>query len=221
MLFLSAPELRGIAVGAFLLTAVGVVRSDLGRDAKVTTGLACLSAAAWTLTGSAQASNDVGRPALLLWMTFPAAGFFWAFVSCVFQDRPLRGQDFLPAALLLVLGVFTTVAPESQGLLAVFNAAAAALCLLAMILILRSWPGDLVDSRRSSRVMILALAALFAVAQGTAGTLHWLGRGGEWAAFAVGNDFGSVMISGLALAMGGSCCRHAGHSLQSAPLCLR
>lgn len=202
---MTASLLRGIAVGAFSVTALSVWRSELRRDAKLTTMLTCLSAAAWTLTGSEQTSVALGHPYLLLWLAFPAAGFFWTFVACVFQDRPLRWFALVPAALFLLLGVAIVTAPPSlnQALLAAFNIAAAALCLHAMFLILRSWRGDLVDSRRSARVVILGIAALFAAAQGAAGALHWLGRGGALASFAIGEDFGAVAIAALGLAMGG------------------
>ena len=205
MFLTTAPVLRGIAVGAFLVTALSVWRSVLSRDAKLTTVLTCLSAAAWTLTGSDQTSTALGHPVLLLWLAFPAAGFFWAFVACVFQDRPLRPVAFAPAALLLALGtaIILRWPPSSPTLLATFNLAAAALCLHAMVLILRSWRGDLVDSRRSARVVILGIAALFAAVQGAAGAVHWLSRGGAWVAFAIGEEFGAVVLLALGLAMGG------------------
>lgn len=203
MLSMMAPLLRGVAVGAFGVTALSVWRSELSRDARLTTAFTCLSAAAWTLTGSEQAST--GRPYLLLLLAFPAAGFFWAFVACVFQDRPLRAVAFAPAALLLLLGIAITLAPPGLNppLRAAFNLAAAALCLHAMVMILRSWRGDLVDSRRSSRLVILAIAALFATAQGAAGALHGLGLGGAWAALALGEDFAAAVTAALGLAMGG------------------
>jgi AraC-like DNA-binding protein len=205
MLSMNAPLFQGIAVGAFALTALSVLRSELGRDAKLTTALTCLSAAAWTVTEAGQTPSVLGRPDLLLLLAFPAAGLFWAFVACMFQDRPLRWFAFAPAALFFLLGIaITTASPGlNQALLAAFNIAAAALCLHAMYLIVRGWRGDLVDSRRASRVVILAITALFAAAQGAAGALHWLGRGGPFASFVIGPDFGAVAISALSLAMGG------------------
>lgn len=190
---------RGVAVGAFLLTALSVWTSTFNRDAKITTGLTCLSAAAWTLAGYGQTSG------VLLWLTFPAAGLFWAFVVCVFQDRPFRWATFLPAVLLLLLGGVTFLMPpeRNQMLLATFNVAAAGLCLHAVFVVLGSWRDDLVDSRRASRLVILGIAALFAASQGTAGALHWLGRGGAWADFALGEDVRAVSIAALGLAMGG------------------
>lgn len=201
---MTAPLFQGIAVGAFVVTALGVWRSELGRDAKLTTILTCLSAAAWIFAESEQTSTLLGRPDFLLWLAFPAAGFFWAFVACVFLDRPIRWFVFAPAALFFLLGVVTTMTPpgSNQALLATFNIAAAALCLHAMFRIVRSWRGDLVDGRRVSRVVILAIGALFAAAKGAAGALHWLGGGEEWAAFAIADDFGAITVALLALAMG-------------------
>lgn len=205
MLSMAALLLRGIAVGAFAVTALGVWRSGLSRDARLTTGLTCLGAAAWTLTASGRASASLGVPYPFAALAFPAAGFFWAFVTCVFQDRPLRWWAFAPAALLLALGVAATWPwlGSNPSLLAAFNLVAAALALHAMVLILRSWRGDLVDSRRAARGVILLIAALFAAGQGAAGALHWLGQGGAWAAFAIGEDFSAVAVAALGLAIGG------------------
>ncbi len=205
MLSMVALALRGVAAGAFGVTALSAWRSEISRDAKLTTGLTCLSAAAWTLTGSESTSAALGRPYGLVLLAFPAAGFFWAFVACVFQDRPLGRWAFAPAVALLLLGLAVTAAPSglSRALAAVFNAAAAAVCLHALVLIARSWRGDLVNSRRSSRAIILGIAALLAATQGAGGALHGLGRGGAWAAFAIGEAFGAVTLSALALAMGG------------------
>ncbi|HEX7948609.1 MAG TPA: hypothetical protein VF495_28355, partial [Phenylobacterium sp.] len=137
MLSMAALLLRGIAVGAFAVTALGVWRSGLSRDARLATGLTCLGAAAWTLTASGRASASLDIPYPLAALAFPAAGFFWAFVTCVFQDRPLRWWAFAPAAALLALGVAATWpgSGANPSLLAAFNLAAAALALHAMVLI--------------------------------------------------------------------------------------
>ncbi|HEX7944805.1 MAG TPA: helix-turn-helix domain-containing protein, partial [Phenylobacterium sp.] len=105
----------------------------------------------------------------------------------------------------LALGVAATWpgSGSNPSLLAAFNLAAAALALHAVVLILRSWRGDLVDSRRAARGVILGIAALFAAAQGAVGALHWLGQGGAWADFAIGEDFSAVAVAALGLAMGG------------------
>ncbi len=204
MSVVTTPLLQGIAVGAFSLTALSVWRSELGRDAKITTILTCLSSAAWILTESEHTSIVPRHPDFLVWLAFPAAGFFWAFVFCVFLDRPVRRYVFAPALILLLLGIaFTSVpAGSNQGLIALFNIAAAALSLHAMLLILRGWRGDLVDGRRLSRVVILGFGALFAIAQGAAGALHLLDGGSVWASFAVGGDLGAITVSLLALAIG-------------------
>ncbi len=200
---MTAPLFQGIAVGAFVVTALVAWRSELSRGAKVTTILTCLSAAAcWVLRESEQGASLLGIPQVFLWLAFPAAGCFWAFVVCVFLDRPLRWLVFAPAALLLLSGlaITKTSVGANPAVLATFNIAAAAICLHAVYLIIRSWRGDLVDGRRISRFVILGIGALFAAAQGAAGALHWLG-GGE-AQLTVGGNFGAFAVSVLALAMG-------------------
>lgn len=201
----TAPLWAGMAIGAFCVTALGVWHSELRRDAKLATVLACLSAAAWVLTESEPAWAAVGQPYPVLLLSFPAAGFFWAFVACVFQDRPLRGLAFAPAAILALAGIAITVAPPGLGLAlrAGFNVAAAGLCLHAAYLIVRSWRDDLVESRRTSRFVILGAIALFATAQGAAGAVDQLGPNGLWAGFAVQGALGSVAVAALGLAMGG------------------
>src|SRR5947207_6774337 len=99
------PLLRGVAVGAFLVTGAGVWRSDLSRAARVATLLACLSAAAWTLTQSGAAGALLGPAFPLEVLSFSVAGFFWLFAATVFEDRPLTPLGFAPAALFVVLGL--------------------------------------------------------------------------------------------------------------------
>lgn len=192
----------GVAIGAFCVTALGVWRSELRRDAKRATVLTCLSAAAWVLSESEPTRAAV---APLTVLSFPAAGLFWAFVACVFQDRPFRGLALAPATCLLLIGVTTTLAPPTLGpaLRAGFNAAAAGLCLHAAYLIIRSWRDDLVESRRASRLVILGAIALFATAQGVAGAANQLGPNGAWAGFAIRESVGAVAVAALGLAMGG------------------
>jgi AraC-like DNA-binding protein len=202
MLGMTAPLFQGIAIGAFVVTALVSWRSELSQGAKVSTILTCLSAAAWVLRESEQGAAPLGIPQVFLWLAFPAAGCFWAFVVCVFLDRPLHWLLFAPAALLLISGfaITETSVGDNPAVLAIFNIAAAVLCLHAVYLIIRSWRGDLVDGRRISRFVILGIGALFAAAQGAAGALHWLG-GGE-AQFAVGESLGAFAVSVLALSMG-------------------
>jgi AraC-like DNA-binding protein len=195
---------RGVAVGAFGLTGLSIWRSDLSRDARAATLLACLSAAAWILTETASAWALLGPAFPLVVLAFPVAGFFWLFVATVFEDRPLSLAGFAPAALFVALGLAMAVAPPAarQALGVAFNVGAALLCLHAGLMILRGWRGDLVASRRSLRAAVLGFAAVFAAFQGAAGGLALVDPRGPWAALSVRQPGGAAVIAFIGLAMG-------------------
>ena len=199
------PLLRGIAVGAFGVTALSVWRSDLRRDARIATVLVCVSAAAWIVTEGSTTWAALGRFPPLLVLAFPTAGLFWAFVATVFEDRPLTARTFAPAALFAAAGLAMTLtqAPASTRIAIGFNLAAAALCLHAGLVILRGWRGDLVETRRSLRAAILGFSALFAAVQGGAGMMNWLAPSRAWAALGVGELGGAAVVAVIALAIGG------------------
>ncbi|MBI1196497.1 MAG: helix-turn-helix domain-containing protein [Phenylobacterium sp.] len=195
----------GLAIGALGVTALGVGRTGLDRSARLATVLACLCAAAWVSTESEPVWEAFGRPYILRLLAFPAAGAFWAFVACVFDDRPFDGLVALPMALLAAAGLAIPFAPPEMipQLWAGFNAVAALLGLHAVYLIVRNWRDDLVDARRRSRALVLGLMALFAAAQGIAGAAGLLGEHGAWAALAVRQNLGAAAVAALGLALGG------------------
>ncbi|WP_293901235.1 AraC family transcriptional regulator [Phenylobacterium sp.] len=198
------PLLRGIAVGAFCVTGLGVWRSELGRDSRVATLLACFSAAAWTLTESDTTRSGLGQVFPLLLLAFPVAGLFWLFVATVIEDRPLAPLAFAPAAAFVVMGSAMTVASAevSDRLGVAFNVLAVLLCLHAALMVLRGWQGDLVASRRSLRAAILGFAAVFAAVQGGTGVLRLLDPAGPWVEFSIRRLDGAVIVALLGVAMG-------------------
>ena len=168
------PLLRGVAVGALCVTGASVWRSEIGRSARLATLLACLSAAAWTLTEAEPTYGALGRFLPLLILAFPVAGFFWLFVAAVFDDRPLSVRAFAPSVLLVIAGVAMLVAPPrfSGQLVLAFNVASGLLCLHAAVLILRGWRGDLIEGRRRLRALVVGFAAAFAIAEAGLGPLQ-------------------------------------------------
>ena len=54
------PFIRGVTVGALLVSALAVWRSGVSRDARFATLLAMASIAAWTMTES-HATQEIGR----------------------------------------------------------------------------------------------------------------------------------------------------------------
>src|SRR5262245_39175363 len=109
------PLLRGVAVGAFLLTALAVGRSELRRDARLATTPTCLSAAAWVLTDSPATWAALQRFPLLMVLAFPVAGLFWGFVATVFEDRRLTAATLAPAAGFAAAGAVIAQAPAAAS----------------------------------------------------------------------------------------------------------
>jgi AraC-like DNA-binding protein len=170
------PLLRGVAIGALCVTGVSVWRSEIGRSARLATLLACLSAAAWTLTEAEPTSSGLGSFLPLLILAFPVAGFFWLFVAAVFEDRPLSALAFAPSVLFVIAGVAMVAAPPrfSGPLVLAFNVASALLCLHAAVLILRGWRDDLIEGRRRLRALVVGFAAAFGIAEAGLGALERL-----------------------------------------------
>lgn len=195
---------RGVAVGALVLTGLAVLRSDLRRDARIATLLCCLSGAAWVVTESGSAWAALGRFPPLLVLAFPVAGLFWLFVATVFEDRRLTLLSISPAALFVVSGYLASVAPPGMARLVGtgFNLAACALCLHAALMITRGWRGDLVESRRTLRAVILGFTALFAAAQGAMGAIYWTDPNAAWPMPGVGEVTGTAILAAISLAMG-------------------
>jgi AraC-like DNA-binding protein len=170
------PLLRGIAVGALCVTGASVWLSEIGRSARLATLLACLSAAAWTLTEAEPTSGALGSFLPLLILAFPVAGFFWLFVAAVFEDRPLSALAFAPSALFVIGGVAMVDAPPrfSGPLGIAFNVASGLLCLHAAVLILQGWRDDLIEGRRRLRALVVGFAAAFAIVEASLGPLQRL-----------------------------------------------
>ena len=198
------PIARGVAVGALCLTAIGVGRTDLRRDARIGALLACLSAAAWTLTESEAITAALGRPWLLSLLAFPVAGFFWLFVATVFNDQRVTPARLIPAILFMGLGLaMGLVTGEQRALLnLIFNFFAAGLCLHAAMMILQGWRGDLVDSRRTLRAALLGFAALFAAGQGVLAVLLRFDPAGPWPLFSIQGGYAALIVAFVALLLG-------------------
>lgn len=158
--------IRGAAVGSFLVIAAVLLRPPR-RRARTTGVLFSLSAAAHTLTQMSGWEGLVGTAAPPIW-TFSAvgAGLFWAFATELFEDRNLQlGVRFLPAALLLAVGLGATLGPAalSSPLLFAHNLLSALLLVHVIIVIWRGWRDDLVEGRRQLRGPILVAAAVYGV----------------------------------------------------------
>jgi AraC-like DNA-binding protein len=197
------PFMRGIAVGALCVIGAGVWCSEIGRSARLATLLACLSAAAWTVT-EAEPAADAPSLLPLMVLAFPVAGFFWLFVATVFEDRPLNAIAFAPSALLVIAGAALMAAPPrfSGALALAFNVASGILCIHAALLILRGWRNDLIEGRRRLRAIVVGLAALFATAEAGLGPLQRLVPTPLAALLSIRQVGGAAILALLAIALG-------------------
>jgi AraC-like DNA-binding protein len=198
------PLLRGVAVGALCVTGISVWRSEIGRSARIATLLACLSAAAWTLTEAEPTFDALGRFLPLLILAFPVAGFFWLFVAVVFEDRPLSATAFAPAALFIVAGVtMVAMPPRFSGPIGLaFNVASGLLCLHAAALILRGWRDDLIEGRRRLRALVVGFAAVFATAEAGLGPVQYLAPTRLATLLSIREVSGAAILAVVAMAVG-------------------
>lgn len=187
---------RGAAVGAFLGLAVVMARAPF-TPPRVTGVLFCLAVAAHTLT------QQPGHLARMLGVAWPviwafsamAAGFFWAFATELFGDRPrLQLVRLVPAALLLVIAI-PAKATSANGLWLAHNLAGAALMGHVLVVIWSGWRNDLVESRRRLRGPILAIGAVYAVTVFAVQTTEIF-----WRPATALSPLAAVMLFGLGLA---------------------
>jgi AraC-like DNA-binding protein len=195
------PFVRGVTVGALLVIALAVWRTDVSRHARVGTLLGMASIAAWTMTESYAMRGAFGNALPLDVLATVVGGSFWLFVAAVFEDRPVSGWTLTPLAVLLTTGVSMSLAhkPLGDAIWVAHNLFGAALCLHAGFIVVRGWRGDLIESRRRLRGLIFGFAALFGVAEVAVAMAGRLEPDFPWRALSVGGVYGGLALAVLAL----------------------
>jgi AraC-like DNA-binding protein len=191
---------RGIAVGAMLVTAFSVWRSGVGRDARIASLLLCLSIAGWVITEAAPLWAALHHFYPLLVLAMPSAGLFWLLIVVVFEDRPVNALTLAPTACLLVAGLlraFVVTAPVGEVLWASTNVAGGVLAIHAAFIIVRGWRGDLVEGRRRLRALLLGFAAIFTVLEVTLALINRIDPLGAWMQLTVGQTYGGMIMAAL------------------------
>ena len=196
------PFIRGVTVGALLVSALAVWRSGVSRDARFATLLAMASIAAWTMTESHATQAVFTRFWPLDLLAMVVGGSFWLFVAAVFEDRPIRAWTLAPFAVLLTTGLSMNLAPKPAGNVfwVAHNLFGVALCLHAGFIVVRSWRGDLIESRRRLRGLIFGFAALFGVAEVAVALAGRLEPDAAWRAFSLSGVYGGLALAVLSLA---------------------
>jgi AraC-like DNA-binding protein len=194
------PFIRGIAVGALLVTGLAVWNSGVSRHARIATGMAMLSLAAWVICeGPLWAA--MGRPYAVLALSFPVAGFFWLFVAAVFEERPITPVQLLAIAAPLTTGVTMNLPAGAQimPIWVVHNLLGGVLVLHAGFIIVRGWRGDLIESRRRLRGLVFGAAAFYGLVEVTLSLSSRIGSGAAVRSFLVSGPWGGLALALLSL----------------------
>lgn len=152
-------------VTACLLVASIVVRGrwTAGRKAAISLYCAFTSAALIWKSPLGRYLDQV-LPALsktMLILGGGTPGAIWLLVVALFEDRRLSRLDLLPAALSIA--IFAPAALGAHGGGWIFRgwvAWSVVLMVHAVTILVRSWPGDLVEARRGLRLRLAGLMAM-------------------------------------------------------------
>jgi AraC-like DNA-binding protein len=198
------PFVRGLAVGALLVTGLAIWRSGVGRSHRLASLLGCLSIAAWAITESPSMWGALGYFFPILLLAYPVAASFWLMIGAMFEDMPVNALTLTPAAVLIVSGVAMTFSspPLGQWIWAGRNLAGVLFLAHAGFIILRGWRGDLIESRRRLRAVVLGFAAIFSVAEVVLAFVYKIDPKGPWMLLAVGGLYGGLIVAAIALVSG-------------------
>lgn len=153
--------LRGIAAGAMASWMLGVWRFASAKSVRVAALLLGVTAVAHVLENSAVLRGLMGdlAPAVNL-LSLGATGFIWLFVVTLFEDRPISFRTLGPAVVLFALG-FLAFESNNRAIWLVHKACEGALALHALMIVARTWRGDLVELRLRLRAPFVAMVSLY------------------------------------------------------------
>jgi AraC-like DNA-binding protein len=159
----------GAAFGALILVLAAMVAPGGKPNLRWAIGLFCASAINNIAGGLLVASvpRAVRAPLDFALETLGAGhgGLFWLAMLVLFEDRRLRWPLFTPALALIALEVGSVLTVRPAPSWQVFNYGyqilQLGLVLHVLYVIVRSWRGDLVETRRRLRWMICALGAAY------------------------------------------------------------
>jgi AraC-like DNA-binding protein len=198
------PFVRGMGVGALIVTALAVLRSNTpGRIRWPLLALA-ISLVGWMVTEAEPVWTALGRPYLLLVVAFPPAAFFWVFVRAVFEERPVTPWSLIPALVLLLSGVslFAGGNAAQDPVWVVRNLFSAALMLHAGFIIARGWRDDLMEARRRLRTIVLTTAVAYSLIEVAAAFAFRFKQVGPWPMIALGGLGGGTFFALICVAFG-------------------
>jgi AraC-like DNA-binding protein/uncharacterized membrane protein YhdT len=195
---------RGIAAGAIAVLGLSLQNGGVSRQVRWVSGLTSFSIICWLICESTVLWGTLGTPE---WLTMPAlavGGMFWLFVMTLFDDRPVTLGSWAPPAILFFNGpLWFFLSPAGQEWLwAARNLFSGALAVHAGVVIVRGWTGDLLETRRRLRALVLGTSALFAIMNVVISLAHKLYPYGGWLEWTIGHPYGVSVFAAILLASG-------------------
>jgi AraC-like DNA-binding protein len=158
--------LRGMAIGAMLCTALGMLRDQPSVAARWSGALFSLSAAAFALNSGGPETAAVRALLPMIWfLSLGGAGYFWMFAVTLFEDRPFTPIRWAPPAVMTLIGIAGILVPRpmADGIWITHNILEAVLMVHIIGMVWRRRSGDLIEARRALRAPIILLIAVYAI----------------------------------------------------------
>lgn len=158
--------LRGVAIGALVATMAGLWRGGKGHPARIAGVLFALSVIAYALQSSEHSRAAMGMlEPIAHFLALGGSGLFWLFIVTLFDDREISLPTLAPYGALTLLGLFGWLGPPEMqpSVWVIHNLIEVGFAIHALIVIVRSWRGDLVEARRRLRGPFLGAVTLFVV----------------------------------------------------------
>lgn len=193
---------RGVAVGAMLVTGLALLGANLSRQVRVTAALLTLSIACWLITESSTLWEAFGRFYPLVVPAYAVGAAFWLFVLTVFDDRPIRSWSWAPAIILIATGVICELTPieEREPLWMARNVFSGVLLVHAAYVMIRGWSGDLLEQRRRLRTPVLGFAAFYGITNVVIALVNRLDPHEDWLMWTAGWPYGGAIFGAIVVA---------------------
>jgi AraC-like DNA-binding protein len=157
--------LRGMAIGAMLCTALGLLQGGPWAPVRWSGALFSLAAACFALNSGGPTTEAVRALFAPIWLlSLGGTGYFWMFAVTLFEDRPFHLGRWAPAAVMTGVGLAGVLIPHrmTEGVWIVHNLLEVVLMVHVIGLVWRRRGGDLVEARRALRTPIILLIATYA-----------------------------------------------------------
>lgn len=193
--------LRGMTAGAVLTTAIAFLRTSRRGAARWGGVLFSISVAAFAMNSGGPETQATGWLYGLIWL-FSAAGtaYFWMFAVALFDDRPMSPVLLAPPAVMTLVGLVGAALPgaASEGVWIVHNLLEVVLVAHVVLVIWKSWRGDLVEARRSLRVPFTLVVAVYCVVLSGMEIAWSLGYRPAWGGFVQAASLLALSLAGAA-----------------------